>query len=112
MWRLPWVLFPPLQLTAVIMALVTASGPRGLSAFFPPTKRTYTNPGGQASPGQLPVPHLPLTSTWEEGDFSLAAVLASTAAPGKVNLRKYCMTLLSRYFYVSGEHDIDSANDR
>jgi len=86
------------------MALVTASGPLGLSAVFPPAKATFYNPETDNPPTVLPPPHLPLTPTWEEADFSLASVMADTAAPGQeVNLREYCMYLLSRYLYISGE---------
>ncbi len=91
-----------LQLTAVIMALVSASGPLGLSSFFPPADATYVRPRGSAL-AYLPPPHLPLTPTWQEADFSLASVMSNTALPGeKVDLRLYTMRLLSRYLYVSG----------
>lgn len=92
--------------TVVIMALVTASGPLGLSAFFPEKDNVYINGPlavGRKFPRYLPPPHLPLTSTWQEADFSLENVMASTALPGEqVNLREYCMKLLSRYLYLSG----------
>lgn len=87
------------------MALVKASGPLGLSAFFPPPTQKYKNLR-KGNPTHL-VPHLPLTPTWEEANFSLPAVLAASAPLGKVNLRQYCMKLLSRYLYVSGKLSID-----
>lgn len=87
------------------MALVSASGLLGLSAFFPPADATYVRQRGRA-PDYLPPPHLPLTPTWQEADFSLPAVMSTTALSGKkVNLRHYTMRLLSRYLYVSGSSD-------
>ncbi|EIW71073.1 hypothetical protein TREMEDRAFT_67553 [Tremella mesenterica DSM 1558] len=89
----------------LIKALVTASGPLGLSAFFPPPSRTYRAPRlplGKEYPTILPPPHLPLTPTWHEADFSLGSVLRITALPEEeVRLREYCMKLLSRYLYLS-----------
>lgn len=91
----------------LIMALVTASGPLGLSAFFPPATSTYTNPSTDPPPDFLPPPHLPLDSTWQAVDFSLHNVLSTTSLPGQdVNLRLYCMKLLSRYIYSSGKSDV------
>lgn len=91
----------------VIMALVTASGTLGLNAFFPPKETTITAPElgpGDAYPKFLPPPHLPLTPTWHEADFSLANILSTTALPGEqVDIRQYCMRLLSRYLYLDGE---------
>jgi 3-O-alpha-D-mannopyranosyl-alpha-D-mannopyranose xylosylphosphotransferase len=105
-WRLLWVQLSS-ELTSVIMALVTASGPLGLSAFFAPKDATYvTAPlsAGKPYPKYLPPPHLPLTSTWHEADFSLDSVMSVTALPDEaVNLREYSMKLLSRYIYLSGE---------
>jgi 3-O-alpha-D-mannopyranosyl-alpha-D-mannopyranose xylosylphosphotransferase len=96
-----------MSLTVVIMALVTASGPLGLSAFFPPKDRTFINAPlspGRKYPKYLPPPHLPLTATWQDSDFSLDNVMSTTALPNEaVNLREYCMKLLSRYKYLSGE---------
>ena len=91
----------------VINALVTASGPLGLSAFFPPATTTYQVPatGGKISPTNVKVwpPHLPLTATWQDADFKLENVLRDSARPGEaVGLRMWCMKLLSRYQYISG----------
>ncbi|KLT42836.1 hypothetical protein CC85DRAFT_285184 [Cutaneotrichosporon oleaginosum] len=89
----------------LIMALVSSSGPLGLSSFFPPADAIYVRPRGKAPPHLAP-PHLPLTPTWEEADFSLASVMSTTSMPReKVNLRHYTMRLLSRYIYVSGKTD-------
>jgi 3-O-alpha-D-mannopyranosyl-alpha-D-mannopyranose xylosylphosphotransferase len=89
------------------MALVTASGPLGLSAFFPPKDALYSNAAltkDKVYPKYIPPPHLPLTATWHEADFSLEGVMSSTAMPEEqVNLREYTMKLLSRYMYLSGE---------
>lgn len=88
------------------MALVTASGPLGLSAFFPSATASSTTQGlrdGEDMPTFLPPPHLPLTPTWQEADFSLASILKTTTMPGEeVGLRAFCMRLLSRYLYLSG----------
>jgi len=90
----------------VITALVTASGPLGLSAFFPSPNTAYTNAPLASTkhyPKYLPPPHLPLAPTWHEADFSLAGVMSTTALPSEeVNLREYTMKLLSRYLYLSG----------
>lgn len=92
---------------SVIMALVTASGTLGLNAFFPPKETTVTAPElgpGNGYPKFLPPPHLPLTPTWHEADFSLANILSTTALPGEqVDIRQYCMRLLSRYLYLDGK---------
>jgi 3-O-alpha-D-mannopyranosyl-alpha-D-mannopyranose xylosylphosphotransferase len=91
----------------VIKALVTASGPLGLSAFLPPHGTTFLNAPleeGKAYPKFLPPPHLPLTPTWHEADFSLGAIMQTTALPEEsVDMRVYSMKLLSRYLYLSGE---------
>jgi 3-O-alpha-D-mannopyranosyl-alpha-D-mannopyranose xylosylphosphotransferase len=90
------------------MALVTASGPLGLSAFFPPKEAVFVNAPlttGTIYPRYMPPPHLPLTPTWHEADFSLDSVMLITALPDEsVNLREYTMKLLSRYLYLSGEY--------
>lgn len=87
----------------MIMALVTASGPLGLSEFLPRTDATYRNEPSGRQTHYLPPPHLPLTATWHEADFSIRHVMMGTALPNEtVNLREYCMKLLSRYLYISG----------
>jgi 3-O-alpha-D-mannopyranosyl-alpha-D-mannopyranose xylosylphosphotransferase len=87
----------------VITALVTASGPLGLSAVFPPATATFTNPETDNPPHVISAPHLPLEDTWEGIDFSIENVMHTTAQPGEeVDLRHWCMLLLSRYLYVSG----------
>lgn len=103
-----------IKLTPVIMALVTSSGPLGLSAFFPSASATYQRPSSADPPAYVQPPHLPLTPTWQEGNFSLDSVMANTSLPGgAVNLREYSMRLLSRYLYVSGRTLLlSAANDR
>lgn len=88
------------------MALVTASGPLGLSAFFPPPETTLRLPVDDAKLQQthyLPPPHLPLVPSWSEGNFSLEAVIGATRLPGQtVDLRAWTMQLLARYVYTTG----------
>jgi 3-O-alpha-D-mannopyranosyl-alpha-D-mannopyranose xylosylphosphotransferase len=83
------------------MALVTASGPTGLSAFMPAPHAKLINRAGSKRVHMTPV--LPVTDTWQAADFSLASVIGETEAPGSVNLRQYTVRLLARYLYVSGE---------
>ncbi len=90
------------------MALVTSSGPLGLSSVFAPESATFKNEATESrhTEGYLPPPHLPMTPTWAEADFSLANVLAETSLPGEtVELRLWCMQLLSRYLYMSAKSD-------
>ncbi|GMK56901.1 hypothetical protein CspeluHIS016_0307410 [Cutaneotrichosporon spelunceum] len=84
----------------LIMALVSASGYLGLAAVFPPPGATYGSPTSHTNHKNTDTstqPHLPLTPTWEEADFSLRAVVARGT-----NLRHFSMRLLARYLYVSG----------
>jgi hypothetical protein len=83
------------------MALVTASGSTGLSAFMPAPHAQFLNRAGSKRVHMTPV--LPVTDTWQAADFSLASVIGETEAPGPVNLRQYTVRLLARYLYVSGE---------
>ncbi|WWC68199.1 uncharacterized protein I206_102122 [Kwoniella pini CBS 10737] len=101
----------------LIMALVTASGPLGLSAFFPPKGTNFENQEGEDNKNKydnkhnnkhysryLPPPHLPLTPTWHEADFSLETIMSITSLPGEfVDLREFTMKLLSRYQYLSAK---------
>lgn len=83
------------------MALVTASGPSGLSAFMPNRHSAFVN----RAPSQRVhlTPLLPITDTWQAANFSLASVMSESENPGSVNLRQYTVKLLARYLYVSGE---------
>ena len=100
----------------LISALVTMSGERGLEAFFPDTDMIYhpPTPPPNAEPvmWQREEPMLPLTRTWQEADFSIANVVKvgqdhwtglKVREDGGVNMRQWCMKLLSRYAYVFGE---------
>lgn len=91
----------------LLVALVTASGPLGLKEVFPSPEAAYTIPKTAPAPPYIAPPHLPMTPTWEEADFSLAKSVAKTALPGDtVPLRQWCMHLLSRYLYTYGEWDV------
>jgi hypothetical protein len=83
------------------MALVTASGSTGLSAFMPAPHAKFNNRPGSKRVHITPV--LPVTDTWQAADFSLASVIGESEAPGPVSLRQYTVRLLARYLYVSGE---------
>lgn len=83
------------------MALVTASGPLGLSAFLPDPRTTFVNRPSTKRLHMTPV--LPVTDIWQAGDFTLNGVMGDTEKPGPVDVRLYTVKLLSRYQYVSGE---------
>lgn len=91
---------------SVIMALVTAAGPLGLSTVFPPKHAIYQTERDDEqlrTVDYLDPPHLPLSATWQEGNFSAESVFSKTSLPGEpVNLRKWTMQLLSRYLYMDG----------
>lgn len=86
------------------MALVTASGSLGLAAFLPPSDAVFKN--GETTTryeSYVPPPHLPLTATWQEADFSLANVIGETSLPDEdIPLRIWTQKLLSRYQYIHG----------
>ncbi|BEI87308.1 uncharacterized protein CcaverHIS019_0100260 [Cutaneotrichosporon cavernicola] len=74
---------------------------------FPSPDATYTIPKTASPPPYIAPPHLPMTPTWDEADFSLSKALAKTALPGdKVPLRQWTMHLLSRYLYTYGKSDV------
>lgn len=88
------------------MALVKASGLRGLSAFLPEPDSAYTLNSASTShftkTNSYP-PILPLTDTWQDADFSLEAVMRDQRIDNrKVQLRLWCLQLLSRYLYITG----------
>jgi 3-O-alpha-D-mannopyranosyl-alpha-D-mannopyranose xylosylphosphotransferase len=89
----------------LIHALITASGERGLSAFLPDEEIRYqpTKPADERWKDTGPI--LPLTSEWRETNFSMAEIITSQQ-PGEagrsVNLREWCLSLLSRYVYTIG----------
>jgi len=97
----------------LITALVSASGDRGLHAILPNEDAVY-HPSEGAGNGiwDTTEPVLPLTKTWEEASFGLDDVIriGSDVWPGEeeevsgtsVNLRKWCLKLLTRYNYAMG----------
>ncbi|WWD21565.1 hypothetical protein CI109_106051 [Kwoniella shandongensis] len=97
----------------LIRALVKASGARGLDAFLPSSKQVFYPPEEHGDEKwRRTEPILPLVSSWSEGDFSLAANVrkgqdvwegTEARADGGVELRRWCIKLLSRYNYVWAE---------
>ncbi|ORX33950.1 hypothetical protein BD324DRAFT_643648 [Kockovaella imperatae] len=94
----------------LIMALVSASGPRGLEAFFPDPDAVF-HPPAQQEPAafQREEPMLPLTPSWVDTDFRIESIMRSgqdswpgvkPRMDGSVNMRQWCIKLLSRYAYV------------
>ncbi|KAF8327155.1 uncharacterized protein EI90DRAFT_3156249 [Cantharellus anzutake] len=90
----------------IITALVKASGPLGLSAFLPPTNRTFETSRIILSDGDQRtshVPMLPLTKRWNICDYSLENVLAPYASSQEhINIRQWILRLLLRYRFVIG----------
>ncbi|CAG7849530.1 SubName: Full=Uncharacterized protein {ECO:0000313/EMBL:CCA71576.1} [Serendipita indica DSM 11827] len=112
----------------LLKALVRASGDIGLSALLPPHNRTFVsqpllqqppqhqdgdagvNDDASTAPplkfGEEAIaPFLPLTTTWQEADFSLEGVFASgfwdpIDGSGRVRLREWTQRLMERYRYV------------
>ncbi|KAJ3559317.1 hypothetical protein NM688_g420 [Phlebia brevispora] len=84
----------------VILALLKASGNVGLSAFLPPPERTLSTLAGKAPVEKDEVPHLPLVENWEDGDFAIRDVMASSR---DMSVRSWTLQLLSRYRFVIGE---------
>lgn len=86
------------------MALVGASGSRGLSAFIPDGQRSHSVARGRLTRQPNPAPILPLTDTWQAADFSLDSVLSHHwSEDGDFQLRPFTLRLLSRYLYMTGE---------
>lgn len=92
----------------LIMALVNASGRRGLSAFLPSEMQTFAPEKRERRMWERTEPMLPLVNDWRLGDFSLRSVVRpgqdvwEEARSEAVNLRAYCVKLLSRYTYSLG----------
>lgn len=86
------------------MALVTASGPRGLSAFMPESRAMFAREGvAGGHEASLRAPVLPLTDTWQAADFSLVGVMAEYDPLAEhVDLRPWVLRLLARYLYITG----------
>lgn len=96
----------------LIDALVLASGERGLDAFLPAADKLFSPHERESQMWERPEPILPLTGTWQESDFSLAANVRwgqdewaridRKDSSEQVNLRDWSVKLLSRYAYVYG----------
>ena len=96
----------------LITALVSKSGPRGLSAFLPDAKQVFYPENRSPRRWERSEPMLPLTSSWQNVDFSLGAIVrpgqdvwngSEAQSDGGISLRSYAIKLLSRYAYVIGE---------
>ena len=96
----------------LVSALITASGPRGLQAFFPEAEAVFFPPESPPTKWQRDEPMLPLTKTWFEANFSVESVVKTGQDLWRgikkrddegVNLRQWCIKLLSRYAYVMGD---------
>ena len=96
----------------LIKALVTASGPRGLSAFLPDPELVFYPPKRPRQRWEGSEPILPMTSTWRAANFTMDNVVGpgqdrwegTPIMPnGGVNLQQWCIKLLSRYSYVTGK---------
>jgi 3-O-alpha-D-mannopyranosyl-alpha-D-mannopyranose xylosylphosphotransferase len=95
----------------LITALVSASGDRGLHTILPDEEAVYHPPAG-AGEGvwDTTEPVLPMTKTWEEASFGLEDVIRTGSdvwgdeevSSTGVNLRKWCLKLLTRYNYAMG----------
>lgn len=77
-----------------VIAALTNANNRGLEVFFPAKNTLY----GRQKFDIKHTPHLPLTSSWRETDFSLSAVLGDE----HVDLRIWSARLVQRYQYILG----------
>ncbi|KAG8885296.1 hypothetical protein FRB98_001881 [Tulasnella sp. 332] len=89
----------------IISALITQSGRSGMDAFLPDKSRMFLQQGGgdqiDAS-SDAAAPRLPLTSLWNETDFSLRVVLPSSGSSGPINVREWAVRAIHRYRFVLG----------
>ncbi len=96
----------------VIRALLSASGPLGISEFLPPPDRKL--PASNSLANYVPTtapPHLPLGSDYRDIDFSLDSVMGPWLAEvsirrglgAAVSVREWTMMVIQRYRYVVGE---------
>lgn len=101
----------------LIKALVSASGPRGLEAFLPSHNKVIPQPTKPTKSGDEP--SLPLTKDWRSANFSIENLVRlgqdswpgePAAASGSVDLRRWCIKLLTRYAYVTGESSVYSCS--
>lgn len=105
----------------LIDALINASGDRGIHAFLPRRDAVYfplgtgsddeEAQGGKNLMWQREEPILPLSGSWEDGQFGLKHVVrlgqdlwvgSEIQEDGGVRLRDWCIKLLSRYAYTYG----------
>ncbi|KAI0671047.1 hypothetical protein C8Q78DRAFT_973893 [Trametes maxima] len=80
----------------VIIALVKASGPLGLSAFLPSEERRLSNVEPTA---EGLIPHLPLVKNWHDGQFALQTVMKHSRTS---SVRDWSHMLMQRYRYIIG----------
>jgi 3-O-alpha-D-mannopyranosyl-alpha-D-mannopyranose xylosylphosphotransferase len=95
----------------MIKALVSASGPRGLSAVLPRVTQTIEPETRRHRRWERSEPILPLDDTWQLTNFSAYSIIrpnqdqwrGSRQEPNeRVNLQQWCIKLLSRYAYTVG----------
>ena len=98
-----FILLDTFFILLVLKALVSRSGPLGLSALLPPINRIYprSSTPKPISENSIP-PHLPLGKDWRNIDFSLSAVLGSGTWGSGISIREFSQRLLERYRYVIG----------
>lgn len=80
----------------LMVALLGASGSKGLEAFLPP-KEDLAFGGSQMSSPISDTPILPLSKSWRDADFTV-----QTNVPRDMTLRSFATRLLLRYSYVMG----------
>jgi 3-O-alpha-D-mannopyranosyl-alpha-D-mannopyranose xylosylphosphotransferase len=92
----------------VITAVLDKSSEPGLTSLLP-RKGTYFEPRQPASPADVrpniySVPHLPLTPTWQEANFSLSSLFPSWngLSDEGVDIQSWTVDLLGRYRYSLG----------
>jgi hypothetical protein len=81
-----------------------ASGRLGMEAFLPSPFRTVPaseSAGGTHDGDEDEVPHLSMEPRWQDGRFSIPAILGES--PRSVNVRAWTLKLLQRYRFVVGE---------
>lgn len=92
--------------SSVITAVLSKTTLPGLNALLPSASAIFTpskprNLNSSAT-DVYTVPHLPLTSTWEEARFSLPDILPSPSPTTTIPLRPFCLSLLARYRHSLG----------
>lgn len=78
-----------------------ASGRLGMEAFLPSPFRNIPRTENAAASDSDEIPHLSLEERWEDGQFSIRAVLGNS--PRGVNVRDWTLRLLERYRFVIGK---------